>query len=118
MQQPLSITFRHIETSPALEHRIREEADKLETLYGRITSCHVVVEAPQHGPHQGGLFRVSVDLRLPGKVIAVTGPRRKDHAHEDAYVAVRDAFEAVARRLEDHARRARGDVKTHRTSAS
>lgn len=117
MQVPLSISFRHIDPSPALEERIREEAAKLEHLFGRITRCHVVVEAPQHGPHKGGLFRVSIDLGVPGREIAVTGPRRKDHAHEDAYVAVRDAFEAVARKLEDHARRARGDVKTHRGPA-
>ncbi len=116
MQTPVSIAFRHIESSPALETRIQEEVAKLEHLFGRITSCHVVIEAPGHRPQQGGLFQVSVDLHGPGKEIAVTGPRRKDHAHEDVHVALRDAFEAVAPRLEDHARRARGDVKTHRPS--
>ncbi len=40
-----------------------------------------------------------------------------DHSHEDVYVAVRDAFNAAARRLEDHARRMRGDVKTHTDSS-
>jgi cold shock CspA family protein len=51
---------------------------------------------------------------LPGRkeiVVDRTGP--KDHAHEDVYVALRDAFEAAARRLEDDARARRGDVKTH-----
>lgn len=115
MQIPLSITFRHIEPSPALEQRIRQSVERLEHLYGRITGCDVVVEAPQHGPKKGGLFTVSINLRVPGHEIAVTGPRPRDHAHEDAHVAVRDAFEAVARRLEDHARRTRGNVKTHWT---
>jgi hypothetical protein len=36
-----------------------------------------------------------------------------NHAHEDAHVAVRDAFDIARRQLEDHVRVARGDVKTH-----
>jgi hypothetical protein len=36
-----------------------------------------------------------------------------DHAHEDVYVAIRDAFNAAVRRLEDQARKMRGDVKNH-----
>jgi hypothetical protein len=32
---------------------------------------------------------------------------------EDVYVAIRDAFGAITRQLEDFTRRQRGDVKTH-----
>jgi len=35
-----------------------------------------------------------------------------DQAHEDVYVAIRDAFDAAARRLEDEARKMRGNVKS------
>ena len=41
------------------------------------------------------------------------GGRPQDHAHEDADVAIRDAFNAAGRSLEDHVRRARDEVKTH-----
>ncbi|MGH8731193.1 MAG: hypothetical protein ACREVF_05715 [Burkholderiales bacterium] len=34
-------------------------------------------------------------------------------AHEDVYVALRDAFNAASRQLEDSIRRMRGDVKHH-----
>jgi hypothetical protein len=37
----------------------------------------------------------------------------KDQAHEDVYIAIRDAFDAAVRRVEDQARRLRGDVKSH-----
>ncbi|HEV3242661.1 MAG TPA: hypothetical protein VGY14_05390 [Methyloceanibacter sp.] len=37
----------------------------------------------------------------------------KNQAHEDVYVAIRDSFDAAVRQLEDHARRLRGDVKSH-----
>jgi ribosome-associated translation inhibitor RaiA len=33
--------------------------------------------------------------------------------HEDVYVAIRDAFDAMSRQLEDFARKQRGEVKTH-----
>jgi hypothetical protein len=36
-----------------------------------------------------------------------------DILHEDPYVAVRDAFPAVQRQLEDYERERRGDVKRH-----
>ena len=31
--------------------------------------------------------------------------------HEDAYLAINEAFRAMRRQLQDHARRLRGDVK-------
>jgi cold shock CspA family protein len=36
-----------------------------------------------------------------------------DHAHEDAFVAVRDAFAAARRQLQDRHRKDQGVVKTH-----
>lgn len=114
MQLPLQITFKNMDSSPAVEARIREEAEKLDRFYGHIMGCHVVVEAPHRHHRKGKLYRVSLDITVPPrKEIAVGQERRQDHAHEDVYVAIRDAFEAAARRLEDHARRLRGDVKAH-----
>jgi len=115
MQVPLQITFRQMETSPALEARIRQRAGELEQYCDRITACHVTVEA-QHKRrhHQGNLFQVSIDLVVPGQEIAASSGRDLDHAHEDAHVAVRDAFDALRRRLEDHMRTARVAKGVHR----
>jgi cold shock CspA family protein len=49
-----------------------------------------------------------MDLRVPGKEIVANC----DH-HEDVYVALRDAFDAVKLQLKDAAREMRGDVKAH-----
>jgi hypothetical protein len=54
-----------------------------------------------------------VNITVPGAEIVVSSEPHAAHEHEDAYVAVRDAFSAVARRLEDYARRRRGATKTH-----
>jgi len=108
MQIPLQITLRGLPHSDALETRIREKADKLQEFHARITSCRVVVEEAHRHRRQGKQFTVHVDLRVPGGEIVID----RDH-DEDVYVALRDAFDAAARKLEDQARVQRGDVKVH-----
>lgn len=112
MQMPLQITFKNMDTSPAVEARIREGAQKLERFSERIGHCRVVIEAPHRRPRQGKIFRVSINLTIPPRHEIVIGRERRHHpAHQDIGVAIRDAFEAAARQIEDHARRFRGDVK-------
>lgn len=113
MDFPLDISFRNMDPSPAVETRIREKAAKLERLYNRIIACTVVVEAPHRHHHKGKLYSVHIDISVPGKDLVVDRAKPLDHAHEDVYLAVRDAFNAAERQLEDHARRTRGDVKNH-----
>lgn len=113
MQLPLQITFRHMASSPALEKRIRRRAQELEHFFDRITACRVTVECRHPRQQQGNVFEVRIDLTVPGREISVGRDRGINHAHEDAHVAVRDAFDALRRRVEDHARHARGEVKLH-----
>ena len=114
MQTPLQITFRDMEPSAAVEERIREKAGKLEQYHGNIISCRVMVEAPHGHKHQGKLFQVRIDLGVPdGELVVTHAHHHKDHAHEDVYVAIRDAFDAMKRQLEVHARVRRGKVKQH-----
>lgn len=114
MQIPLEIDYRNLEPTPALEAAIRKKAAKLEQFYERITGCHVTLEAPHQHQHKGKQYEVHIRLMLPGKVLAVRHPGGKQ-VHEDAYVAIRDAFAAAQRQLEDYVRIRRGVVKTHRT---
>ncbi len=113
MQVPLEIAFHNMDPSPAIEADIREKAAKLERFFDRIVGCRVVVEAPHRRRRKGRLYNVRIDIGVPGETLAVTHTGPRDHAHEDVYVAIRDAFDAAVRRLEDHARRVRGDVKAH-----
>ena len=109
MRVALQVTFRDMPHSEAVEAEIRRRAEKLEEFCDRIMSCRVTVETPAAHKHQGRLFSVHVDLKVPGEEIAST----RRHEHEDVYIAVRDAFDAVRRRLEDYVRRSRGDTKRH-----
>jgi len=113
MQSPLEINFRNMDRSDAVEARVRENTEKLEQIFDRITSCRVVVEATHRHHHKGFLYHVSIDIGVPGTMVVVNRDPGKNHAHEDVYVAVRDAFKAARRRLEDHSERRAGKVKTH-----
>jgi len=113
MQAPLQITFRHMDSSEAVAARIRERAGELERFSDRIISCRVVVECRHPRRRQGNLFRIRVDLKIPGREIAVGRDPAAHHSHEDVYVAIRDAFDAARRALEDHVRERRGEVKLH-----
>lgn len=108
MEVTLQITTRDIPHSEALETHIREKAEKLEKFYPRIMSCRIVVELPHKHHHQGRLFDVHIDMTVPGGELVVNRV-----TNEDVYVAVRDAFDAAKRQLEDYARRQRGDTKLH-----
>lgn len=108
MQIPLQITYRDIPQSDAIESRIRAKVEKLERLYPRISACRVVLEMPRRHRQQGKLFNVRLDITVPQGEIAVNR-----HSNEDAHVAIREAFDAAGRRLEDYARRQRGQVKHH-----
>ena len=114
MQTPLQISFEGISHSAAIEARIREEADKLEQFYGRITSMRVVVARPQHRHHHGDIYHVRIHLTAPGAAdIAVSREPAATGAHEDVYVTIRDAFKATRRQLQDLVRVREGNVKAH-----
>jgi ribosomal subunit interface protein len=102
-----------MDPSEAVEERIRAKAAELERFSDRITSCHVTVAAPHKHRHQGNVYAVHIEIHLPGKTIAVGRDRPQSSAHQDVYVAVRDAFDAASRQLEDYVRVQRGDVKEH-----
>lgn len=113
MQTPAKIVFHEIPPSEAIEGVVRNKIDKLEEFYNRITRCRVVIEAPPRHHHKGKLYHVGIDLTVSNEEIFIGREHHDQHAHEDVYVAIRDAFHAARRRLEDYARRHRHQIKTH-----
>jgi cold shock CspA family protein len=88
--------------------RIEREVAGLEKTFGRITACDIHIEGPGRRQHKGGLFAVRARLELPGGVeIAASRNPPEDHAHEDAYVAIRDVFRALRRQLRERVRQRR-----------
>lgn len=111
MHQPLRITFHGVQRSDAVEALLHDRVAELDARHpGRILSCHATVEASHHYRH-GRLYRIHLDIRVRDKQIVVTRPR-ENHAHEDVYVAVRDAFDAATRQLDEHLRRRADAART------
>jgi ribosome-associated translation inhibitor RaiA len=108
---PVQITFRHMETSPAVETRVRELAGHLGVFSDRIQSCRVVVDSPHRHHHQGKVFNVKVQLALPGEDVVVDMERPDRLGHEDVYVVLRDAFDAARRQLQQRMSTLRGEMK-------
>lgn len=108
MQRPLQITSRDFALTDAMRALIEKRAEALEQYFGRLTGCHVVIEAPVHHHRHGGPFSVRIDLRTPGAELSVN-----KQGADDLAIAIREAFDSARRRLEDHLRELRRDVKSH-----
>lgn len=131
MTLPLQVTFRNVPLPDRVEAVVRRRAAQLDRYYDAIMSCRVLVERADRHHADGSRFHVRVELGVPGGEVVVShdsslhgGARRTgrprerkedeiDRAHKHAEVAVRKAFDAVRRRLQDFARRQRGDIKEH-----
>ena len=106
----LQISFHGLAHSDALQQAIRERAAKLDHFHDHIISCRVVVELAARHQRHGNEYNVRLDIKVPGAEIVAN-----QEGDKDPQVALRDAFDAARRKLEDHARRQRGDVKQHST---
>ena len=108
MEIGLQITARDIEVTDAIRVDIEAKAEKLDKYYDRIMRCRVVLESPKRHQHDGKLYNVHIYLTVPGSELMV-----KRDLDKDLYVAIRDAFQAARRKLEDFASQQRLDVKRH-----
>jgi ribosomal subunit interface protein len=102
--------------SEAIEAHIIEKSDVLERFCDTITSCRVIVEAPHRRHRTGKLYHVRVDITVPGEELVVKREPALHAAHEDIYVAIRDAFDAARRELQNYTRRRRGQVKARKSA--
>lgn len=125
----VQVTFRHMPVSPAVITRIGREAQKLQRYADGITHCHVVVESPHHHHRRGRRYVLHLEVGVPGQLIAIaheppapartSGEERLKKDVERAapdknlYLVIRKVFDLARRRLQDHVRRRRGDVKRH-----
>ncbi len=109
----VQISFQGIDVSDALRDNIMQHVQKLETFAPEIISCDAVVKRAESRHQKGNRFLVHLRVTLPGAELNAGHATRLNQAHEDPFVAARDSFHAMRRRLEEHERRRRGNVKRH-----
>ena len=111
MTIPTEVIFRHMDHSSALEEKIHQRVDKLQRFSDDIIQCRVSVEEPHKHHQRGNLFQVCLDVSVPGNEFVVKRAPEKHKEYEDAWVAVRDAFNKMERQLAAWHQRQR--VKSH-----
>lgn len=113
MQVPIEVNFRNCVPSEQIRAEIEKEARRLDRLFGRITSCKVIVTVPSLLHHRKGeLFKIDIHIALPRHKDVIVNKTHSDvHQHEHISVAIKDAFAAAQRQIEDAVRKMRGDVK-------
>ena len=113
MQAPVQIQFINMDSSEAVEQAVEKFAAKLEQNYPDILSCKVRIEAPSKKKAKGGLFHTRIEIKMPGKEVAVNRNPDLHHSYTDAYVSIRDAFKSAQRQLEGEVNKRQGKVKLH-----
>lgn len=93
------VVFRNIEHSDAVEFAVQKRLQKLERYCDEIQSLKVTLETPHNNHYKGKVYHVGVEAMVPNHDIVVTHDQHDNQAHEDIYLAIRDAFNAVERRL-------------------
>jgi ribosome-associated translation inhibitor RaiA len=102
MDRPLEVAFRNMKPSVELETDVRARVARLELLDKHIIGCRVTVELENHTHKTGYIPQMHIEIEVPGKSITV------NHKHEhggDALTAVREAFDAATRQLQEYTAR-------------
>jgi ribosome-associated translation inhibitor RaiA len=107
MQVPLQITFRDLSPMPSVGALINERSSRLERFSDCIIRCHVIVGMPHRHHRNGRKYSVHIDITTALGHIAVTREPANDGSTRQLDVAIREAFDAASRQLEDEARRRR-----------
>jgi ribosomal subunit interface protein len=102
---PVEIQANGLIVTPEADAYLKERIERLRRFHPRIVSVRVVLEAPATHHQKGGPYRINIHVELPGPDAHVT---RQESG--DLHVALRNAFDAMQRQLEDAIRRMRGDV--------
>lgn len=99
MSNEFQIVYHNIEQSDSITEAVQKRVDKLRRYCSDIIGGRVVLDCPHNNHHKGKVYSVALELQTPNKPVMVTQEQHDNHAHEDLYVAIRDAFNAAERQL-------------------
>ena len=99
MTNDFQIVFHNIEQSTSISDAVNKRISKLQRFCDRILTGRVVLDSPHNNHHKGKVYSVGLEIHTPSKEVRVNQEQHDNHAHEDLYVAIRDAFNAAERQL-------------------
>src|ERR1700685_43981 len=83
---PMTLTYRHIDRSGALEERARKLGSRLGRFSDRIMQCHMVLEGPGNGHHGAAPYVVTIELTVRGAHIHADSLHGDGGGHKDIYL--------------------------------
>ncbi len=106
MQIPLQVNFEGSDPSEHVRLAIEREVERLETHNSHIIGCHVTVIAPSDKHRHGRGFGVHISLTIPPhENVIVNHALSNENRYEHVEGAVKDAFAAARRQLDDLSQR-------------
>jgi ribosome-associated translation inhibitor RaiA len=94
MKPGLQLQFIGMPASSALACAVRERVARLHRGSADLLSCRVRIERVHRPGYLGASFAARIDVRLPDQELGVNHVQ-----HEDAHVALGDAFDAITRQI-------------------
>ena len=116
MTNEFQVFFHNIEQTDALSEAVQKRIAKLERYCDSIITGRVVLDSPHNNHHKGKVYSVGLEIHTPSKEVRVNQEQHDNHAHEDLYVAIRDAFNAAERQLKELDKGHRGHAPRERTN--
>jgi ribosome-associated translation inhibitor RaiA len=106
--RPCHVVFEGLPSTEAVKVEVRAWLERLGVLTISMTAGRVVIAAVDENRKEDRKrkeqrYRVAIELSMPDGVVVVGPEDPSNAAHEDVYVAVRNAFRAARRQLEIHA---------------
>lgn len=99
MTNEFQVVFHNIDQTDALAEAVQKRIAKLERYCDQIITGRVVLDSPHNNHHKGRVYSVGMEIHTPNLEIRVNQDQHDNHAHEDLYVAIRDAFNVAERQL-------------------
>ena len=107
MNNEFHVMFHNIVQTQALTQAVQKRIRKLTRYCDQILKGRVVLDSPHNNHHKGKVYSVGIEIHVPSGEIRVHQEQHDNHAHEDLYVTIRDAFNAAERQLKAVSKRHR-----------
>ncbi len=99
MTNEFQIVYHNIDQTEAISEAVQKRIDKLERYCDHIINGRVVLDSPHNNHYKGKVYSVTLEIHTPELEVRVNQDQHDNHAHEDLYVAIRDAFNVAERQF-------------------
>jgi ribosomal subunit interface protein len=116
MTNQFQVVFHNLNQTDAIREAVNKRVDKLKRFCDQVITGRVVLDSPHNHHHKGKVYSVSLEIHTPILEVQVKQDQHDNHAHEDLYVAIRDAFNVAERQLRSVDKKHR-KIRSHKIDA-